>query len=195
MKVIFIIASVAFLMSCGGVTTPESHYYRLSPINKTLIETVDINQKKMTVADFTMSGMLINRNLLYVEATKPNEIKQFYYHQWHDSLVKILSGHFIKYTKLATNRDIATYNYKSFEGLLIIPSLNKMEILYSDTGSVLQVDITFEVQDKHLKTVFSKTYTVSKTYPTRDIYQLTVNYNAVLLEIYKQFIHDISGLN
>ena len=192
MKFLTLLILSLVLFSCGGVTTPETHYYRLSPVDKNKVNPIDLKKNIFTVSDFKTTGMLNNRNLLYIEGNKPNEIKQFYYHQWHDSLDAILTKHFIDYLKLAVNKSgVSSYDYKGIKGRLIRPELQKMEITYSSGSTIISMDIAFKVQDDTGEIILDKIYSASRSSNTKDIYQLTINYNDLLLEIYNNLITDL----
>lgn len=180
-----------FLSACSGVTTPDSHYYRLSTADTTN-EKYKID-KIYRLAKFKAEGMLNANNLLYVEKNRPNELKQFHYHQWQASLSSIVTENFIAFFKKTTSTNIIVHDYSVFDGYLILPVIKTMEIQYSNSAVNLVMNIEFKVK-KGSKFFLSRTYHSKKTYQTRDIYQLVSNYNEVLQDIYAQFIADISLL-
>lgn len=177
--------------ACSSVTTPDSHYYRLSASDK--VKGKSSIDKAYRVSAFKTEGMLNTNNLLYIEKDRPNELMQFHYHQWHAPLSSVLTDNFILYFNATTNSTIFEHDYSSFNGYLIIPVIKSMEIQYSDSSVDLSVNINFKVKQGS-KLILSKTYHAKKTYQTKDIYKLVSNYNEVLQQIYKSFVADISLL-
>lgn len=183
--------AIFLLSACSSVSTPDSHYYRLSSVEITnkLISIDNV----FKVSPFKAEGLLNTNNLLYIDKSRPNELKQFHYHQWHASLSSVVTENFIEFISKRTSARIVEYDYKSFDGYLIQPSIKTMEIQYADSSASLVLHIEFIVKQKG-KVIMAKTFKASKISPTKDIYQLVSHYNELLQEIFTKLVEEISLL-
>ncbi|MDH5425547.1 MAG: PqiC family protein [Gammaproteobacteria bacterium] len=192
---LFYLIFMLLLTGCGSVSTPDSHYYRLTDIKEDDVIVKAGLDAGIAVAQVKVSGLLQNRNLLYVEQGKPNEIIPFHYHLWHESLPKLLTRHFIDYLKLAGDSDnIIHYKYTADHNYRLQLSVSKMEIHYLPDASSLLLKVSIQMVDKKGVMLLNKDYSSVKSYKTRDIYQLVTHYNEVLIDVYSQFIKDVNLL-
>lgn len=185
---------ITLLTACGSISTPESHYYRLPEPSAGKNSDNKIT-KDLSISAVKVTGMLNNRNILYIEQTRPHEVIQFHYHLWHEQLSKTITDHFMSFLKeAAVNNKVTQYRFKSINGYHIEMSIKNMEIQYSTTGATLYVKADILVNDNRGVLVLDKAYESKKLYQTKDIYLLVTNYNNVLLEIYSSFATDLSRL-
>lgn len=193
MKFIVFIA-VLFLAGCGSVATPDTHYYRLAELIKNQqSETVSLT-KDLSVSLFKASGMLNNRNLLFSNEERPNEVVQLHYHLWHDALPNILTRQFIDYLKLsAGNSSVSAYRYSSVNGLHVMVTLDRMEIQYAaDTRLIIKLNM--QVKNAKGRVLLDKSYENTEAYDSSDIYQLVTRYNDILRVTYSQLLADLAVL-
>ncbi|MDH5426056.1 MAG: ABC-type transport auxiliary lipoprotein family protein [Gammaproteobacteria bacterium] len=194
MKFIVFFMAVFLLAGCGSVTTPESHYYRLADVQKEQLAGTDHFNTDVTVSLFKVSGMLNNRNLLYSNESRPNEVMQLHYHLWHDALPKIMTRQFISYLKLsASNAQVSEYRYAAVQGLHVVVSVERMEIQYS-SDSRLHVKLNVQVSNSKGSVLLDKDYENSQAYDSSEIYQLVTHYNDILIKTYSQFLEDFVAL-
>jgi len=191
-KTIFVLITL-LLISCGTVSTPESHYYRLSSDNKQYpsIKSLD---KKIRIIPFKTTGLLASSYLLYSEKHRPNEVKQYHYHQWHAPLSIVLTNKMTTALRTLLDTEVSIHDYSSFTGFMVEASLDEMEIRYVDDGASLVVNLVVTVKDWKERIVLNKTYTAEETILTKDIYVLVSNYNTVLDKIFSQFANDLASL-
>lgn len=195
MKSINLVLIILFLQSCASIKTPERHYYRLPMVNESMLLAGVKNTVELAVADFSVTGMLNNRNLLFIDSNKPNELKQFNFHFWDGSVNKILTAHFINYLKLISDDSILTkYNYSVKSGYYVKALVHVMEIEYHQQQASPNVSVDFQLFDANNKLVFEKNYKSKKSHNNKEIYSLVTSYNSLFLDVYNKFISDISSL-
>ena len=191
-KTVFVLITL-LLLSCGTVSTPESHYYRLSSDNKQY-SSIKSFDKTIRIIPFKTTGLLASSYLLYSEKQRPNEVKQYHYHQWHAPLSIVLTNKMTTALKALLDTEVSVHDYSSFTGYMVEPSLQEMEIRYVEDGAILVVKLAVIVKDKIAGIVLNKTYISEETNLTKDIYVLVSNYNTVLDNIFSQLANDLASL-
>jgi len=192
MRKIFPVVLMLLLISCGSVSTPESHYYRLSS-DKQYSNVIKLD-KKIRIMPFKTNGLLASSYLLYSEKHRPNEVKQYHYHQWHAPLSVVLTHKMTTALKDLLGTEVRIHDYSTFMGYMIEPSLEEMEIRYVDDGAILVVKLAVIVKDEKSRIVINKKYTAEEENLTKDIYVLVSNYNTVLDIIFNQLAKDMASL-
>lgn len=183
-----------FLTACSSISTPDSHYYRLKEID---ISSLSKQSLKIPISleSVKVTGLLNNRNLMYVELSHPQEVIQFHYHLWHESLPHLLSKHFTSYVKEARQHKKSNTLKDSVDNKLIARlHINNMEIQYLSNETLLYVNMNVVIMDKSGSIILDKVYSSVRKYQSKEIYQLVTNYNEVLLDVYSEILKDISLL-
>ncbi|MCW8955582.1 MAG: hypothetical protein OQL09_01765, partial [Gammaproteobacteria bacterium] len=91
---LLILLLVMSLAGCGitGKPVPQDHFYRLPEVKIDAEGSSVIDS--LQLVSVTANGLYNERNLLYVDASRPLEVNRYHYHYWLESPLTLI-GKFI----------------------------------------------------------------------------------------------------
>lgn len=196
LRILYLIPVFVFITSCVGNTKiPQDHYYRLPEIESSTVYSSPVLVDVISIDSVLASGVLDERDMLYVEEDKPDEVKYYAYRHWMDAPSKLIRQHLINYLEKTRAVSVSQVTYEEgMEGGRVIVSLLRFErsVGEDDIKALVSLRIRYK---PHGQREIQKTYSVAMEASDKTVYS-TVNAFGLSLEaIYDEWLADIKRNN
>ena len=191
-NIILLMSIFSLLTACtSSPPVPQDNFYHLATI-----QAPNKHQHKLTLVlkDFQGDGLYRERALLYINAPDPLQTRRYSYHFWIKSPTKLIRQHMASYllnSQFAEQiKDRPLLGDKHYE---ISGRIERLERMIDEGTSKVIVGLRLELSSTADRNrIFSKTYMVEKEVEGKRIHDAVESYSGALVEIYEQFVADVS---
>jgi len=193
-----IVLVLVLCVGCFGSSfIPEDHYYLL-PVEKTNVSRLDRPAvDTVAVAQITGHGLYRERSLLYIDAKKPLELKQYHYRHWVKAPMYLLQDDIVAlFRQVNYAKDVSHYDAKNASDVIVKGRLLNFEQIIASTQSTVNVSIEFEVT-KNLPDggkKWRKVYEIREKAEGQSIHKIVEAFGRALSKIYSIFLSDLEVL-
>lgn len=179
--------------SIGGQPVPQDHFYRLPQVK---IETM----KSSVVGSFqlvsvTADGLYNERNLLYVDASRPLEVGRYHYHYWIESPLSLVAKYMADAIKTSgVSAQFAGPAEKASGTARMSIQIVRFERIIDDDGFSVQVALLVSMNytaDKAER--WQKLYQVDQAVASADMQDSARAFGEALDNISRRLINDLAG--
>ena len=192
-RLIISVVLVCCLQACslGGGTAPENHYYRIPEI--TVEQQTSTGLHSVVIKPVKASGLYHERAILYVEKTRPLELKRYHYNFWSETPANLLQDALyqgLSSSKLATQ--ISREMNASRPDLIINSRIVNFERVIDD--STVDVEVALDVtvlSGKDASKSWSRRYQSTQHIDSTDMYYSAKAFGRALQQITEQLVADL----
>jgi cholesterol transport system auxiliary component len=195
MKAVISVLALVLLAACGSAApVPEDQFYRLAamgakPLSKTLFPgTLEIDR-------FVADGLTAGRPIVYSEAGKPYQVKEFHYHFWTQPPTVMLRDELVSFLRHSKVADIVvTPEMRVTPDYVLTGKIKRLEkVVGTSPKAVLEIELGLRKATGG-KLVFLDTYRVETTSDGSGVDAAVHSLNKALSSIYANFVADLSKL-
>lgn len=190
---LLILMFTVFLTGCSitGNPVPQDHFYRLPEVT---IEPQESNSiGSLQLVSVTADGLYNERNLLYVDASRPLEVNRYHYHYWLESPLTLIGKYFANALKksLVSNHFIDAGEKNSADVRMSV-KIVRFERVISDSGFSVQVAllVTMDYTARKVER-WQKMYKVDHEVDSGDMHDTASAFGDVLNSISQMLIRDL----
>ena len=193
---VLMVAAVGVLAACGSADpVPEDQFYRLRavlsspPLSKALFPgTLEIDR-------FVADGLTAGRPIVYSEAGKPFQVKEYHYHFWTQPPTVMLRDELVSYLRAAKiSNTVVTPEMRVPADYVLTGKIIRLErIIGTPPKAVLELELSLRKATGG-KLLFLETYRIEKPSDGSSVGAAVVSLNAALTAIYAKFVDDLSKL-
>jgi len=193
---VLMVAAVGVLAACGSADpVPEDQFYRLRavlsspPLSKALFPgTLEIDR-------FVADGLTAGRPIVYSEAGKPFQVKEYHYHFWTQPPTVMLRDELVSYLRAAKVSDtVVTPEMRVPADYVLTGKIIRLErIIGTPPKAVLELELGLRKATGG-KLIFLDTYRMEKQSDGSGVDAAVTSLNSALTAIYAKFVDDLSKL-
>ncbi len=190
------VAMVVFLTACGSAErVPEDQFYRLraetpsSPAARTLFKgTLEVDR-------FVADGLTAGRPIVYSEAEKPHQVKEYHYHFWTQPPTVMLRDELVTYLRAAHVSDtVVTPEMRLPADYILTGKIKRLEQVVGDQPkAVLEIELGLRKASGG-KLIFLDTYQIESPSSGSGVDDAVKSLNKSMSAIYANFVADLSKL-
>ncbi len=193
---VLVVVAAGVLAACGSADpVPEDQFYRLravmssAPLSKALFPgTLEIDR-------FVADGLTAGRPIVYSEAGKPLQVKEYHYHFWTQPPTVMLRDELVSYLRAAkVSGPVVTPEMRVPADYVLTGKIMRLErIVGTPPKAVLELELGLRKATGG-KLIFLNTYRVEKPSDGSGVDDAVNSLNAALTTIYAKFVDDLSKL-
>ncbi len=184
--------ATGFLAACGSAgVVPEDQFYRLSisapSPSKTLFPGI------MEVDRFVADGLTAGRPIVYSEAGKPYQVREFHYHFWTQPPTVMLRDELVSYLRARKVSDmVVTPEMRVNPDYILTGKIKRLEKIVGDPPkAVLELELGLR-KTSGGKIILLDTYRVEAEANGSGVDDAVKALNGALTKIYANFVQDLS---
>ncbi|MDA1089485.1 MAG: ABC-type transport auxiliary lipoprotein family protein [Proteobacteria bacterium] len=200
MKNVFLVAlalvSAGLVSACGSAAlVPEDQYYRLRAEIPSTSSSKLILPGTLEVDRFVADGLTAGRPIVYSEAGKPYQVKEFHYHFWTQPPTVMLRDELVSYLRARNVSDaVVTPEMRVPPDYVLIGQIKRLEkIVGTPPKAVLEIELGVRKASGG-KLVFFNTYRIETQSSGNGVDDAVGSLNTSLTSIYAKFVDDLSKL-
>lgn len=185
----------AFVAACASAPpVPEDQYYRLkavvadgaSPAKTLFPGTIEIDR-------FVADGVTAGRPIVYSEAGKPYQVKEYHYHFWTQPPTVMLRDELIAYLRAAgVAKAVVTPEMRVAADYVLTGKIIRLEkVIGQPPKAVLEVELGVRKATGGAL-IFLNTYRIESASDGPGVDDAVHALNAALSEVYGQFVADLA---
>lgn len=188
------LAGAGLLAACGSAApVPEDQFYRLraappeAPVVKPLFPgTLEIDR-------FVADGLTAGRPIVYSEAGKPYQVKEYHYHFWTQPPTVMLRDELVTYLRAAKIADsVVTPELRVPADYVLTGKINRLEkVVGTPPKAVLELELGLRKATGG-KLVFLDSYRIETEAGDDGVAAAVRSLNGALSAIYAEFIADLA---
>ncbi|MFW2374859.1 MAG: ABC-type transport auxiliary lipoprotein family protein [Gammaproteobacteria bacterium] len=193
-----LLLSILFILvlsacSISGEPVPQDHFYRLPQVN---IETRNTSVlDSLQLVSVTADGLYNERNLLYVDASRPLEVGRYHYHYWVESPLTLVAKYLaeaIKTSNVAMQftgpKDKASVNARM--SIQIV----RFERIIDDSGYSVRVGLLVDMDYRQANPGhWQKLYQLDQAVDSSDMQDSVRAFGEALNSISRMLIKDLGN--
>ena len=196
MKSLFVmLILIGYLSACGitGKPIPQDHFYRLPQANIDAAKSSSLESLQLVAV--TADGLYNERNLLYVDASRPLEISRYHYHYWLESPLTLIAKFMSE--ALQSSRVAAQFSgpgdKPGAQARMLIQIVHFERIIEANSISV-KVSLKVSVDNQGNKSdSWQKLYNHDQVVASNDMHDTARAFGEALNTIAQMLINDLSG--
>lgn len=181
-----------FLVACGGAqVVPEDQFYRLQADKpaagkKLFSGTLEVDR-------FVADGLTAGRPIVYSEAEKPYQVKEYHYHFWTQPPTVMLRDELVTYLRHAGIADVVvTPEMRLAADYVLTGKIKRLEkVIGTPPRAVLEIELGLR-KSAGGKLVFLDTYRMETVSSGDGVGDAVASLNKSLSAIYGKFVADLS---
>ena len=180
------------LNACGGApVVPDDQFYRLQAakpsVGKKLFPgTIEVDR-------FVADGLTAGRPIIYSEAGKSYQVKEYHYRFWTQPPTVMLRDELVTYLRHARIADVVvTPEMRLAADYVLIGKIRRLEnIIGTPPKAVLEIELGLR-KSSGGKLIFLDTYRVEMESSGKGVDNAVASLNTALTSIYGKFVDDLS---
>jgi len=188
------LVSAGILSACGSVApVPEDQFYRLRAKAPSTALSKPLLQGTLVVERFVADGLTAGRPLVFSEAGKPYQVKEFHYHFWTQPPTVMLRDELVNYLRARKVADVVvTPEMRVTPDYVLIGKINRLEkVNGSPPKAVLEIELGVR-KVRGGKLVILDTYRVETQSSGSGVDAAVESLNISLTDVYAEFIAALS---
>lgn len=189
---------ITTLLGCATQEpVPENNFYRLE-IDAPQRLAVPILSGTLAVGRFEGNGLVGGRAMIYSEASRPLQLRQYHYHNWIESPPRLLQEQLVLFLRSAgvAKRVISTGTGVNTDYLVSGKIQKLLESRSSDGASVtVGLELTL-IQTKDMQILLLKDYEQTEIVAKENtMHDVVTAYGLAVSKLYKVFLQDMRAQN
>lgn len=188
------LVSAGLVTACGSVApVPEDQYYRLRAEMPSASSSKVLLPGTLEVDRFVADGLTAGRPIVYSEAGKPYQVKEFHYHFWTQPPTVMLRDELVSYLRARKVSDaVVTPEMRVPPDYVLIGQIKRLEkIVGTPPKAVLEIELGVRKASGG-KLVFLDTYRIETQSSGNGVDDAVGSLNTSLTSIYAKFVDDLS---
>ncbi len=183
------------LNACGGgaPVVPDDQFYRLQAAEPSVSK--KLFSGTLEVDRFVADGLMAGRPIVYSEAGKSYQVKEFHYHFWTQSPTVMLRDELVTYLRRAKISDtVVTPELRISADYVLSGKIKRLEkIIGEQPKTALEIELGLK-KAAGGKLIFLDTYRMETDSDGKGVGDAVASLNKSLSAIYAKFITDLSKL-
>ena len=190
-----ILLSMLSLAGCGitGKPVPQDHFYRLPEVKVEVQDSSALDS--LQLVSVTADGLYNERNLLYVDASRPLEVSRYHYHYWIESPLTLVGKYMVDAIKTShiASQFSGPGEQASADARMSI-QIVRFERIIGSAGVSVQVVLLVTMDYRPGKGErWQKLYKTDKSIDSTDMQDTARAFGDALNSISQMLIHDMAG--
>ncbi len=193
---VLVVAAAGVLAACGTADpVPEDQFYRLRAVMSSAPLTKVLFPGTLEIERFVADGVTAGRPIVYSEAGKPYQVKEYHYHFWTQPPTVMLRDELVSYLRVAKISDaVVTPEMRVPVDYVLTGKIMRLErIIGKPSKAVIELELGLRKATGG-KLIFLDTYRIEKQSDGSGVGSAVKSLNAALTAIYAKFVDDLSKL-
>lgn len=191
---ILAVVAAALLTACAQPEVPTDHFYRLqvaappAPLATARLDgTVEV--------ELTADGLVDGRNIIYSDAGKPNELREYHYHFWTEPPKVMLRDQLIAYLRASgVASKVVTHEMRAGPQYVINGKIKRLEkIAGNQPRAMVELELALMRADTG-KLLVLGTYGIGVDAKSDTVPAAITAIDKALAQIFAKFVADIAGM-
>ncbi len=195
-RLIPVLALALVLTACGSAErVPEDQFYRLSAAPPSKPAAKPLFPGTIEVDRFVADGLTAGRPIVYSEAGKPYQVKEYHYHFWTQPPTVMLRDELVTYLRRAkVASTVVTPEMRVRADFVLTGKIRRLEkIVGTPPKAVLELELGLRKASGG-KLIFLDTYRMESPSDGSGVDAAVYSLNKSLSAIYGKFVADLSKL-
>ena len=195
-RLIPVFALALVLTACASAPpVPEDQFYRLKAVLPSKPAAKPLFPGTIEVDRFVADGLTAGRPIVYSEAGKPYQVKEFHYHFWTQPPTVMLRDELVSYLRQAkVSSTVVTPEMRVPPDFVLTGKIKRLEkITGASPKAVLELELGLRKATGG-KLIFLDTYQIESPSDGSGVDDAVKSLNKSLSAIYDQFVADLSKL-
>lgn len=188
------LAGVGLLAACGSAEpVPEDQFYRLQAAAPEAPAAEARFPGTLEIDRFVADGVTAGRPIVYSEAGKPYQVKEYHYHFWTQPPTVMLRDELVAYLRAAKVSDaVVTPELRVPADYVLTGKIKRLEKIVGDPPkAVLELELGLRKATGG-KLVFLETYRIETEASGAGVDAAVRSLNGALSSIYAKFVADLA---
>lgn len=181
--------------ACGSAApVPEDQFYRLKAIRAEAAATGKmLFPGTIEIDRFVADGVTAGRPIVYSEAGKPYQVKEYHYHFWTQPPTVMLRDELISYLRAANvAKAVVTPEMRVSAEFVLTGKIIRLEkVIGSPPAAVLEIELGVRKATGG-ELIFLKTYRIESASDGPGVDDAVHALNTALTQVYGQFVADLA---
>ena len=194
-KAVISTLALVLLAACGSAApVPEDQFYRLSAVMTVAPQSKTLFPGTLEIDRFVADGLTAGRPIVYSEAGKPFQVKEFHYHFWTQPPTVMLRDELVTYLRRAKVADIVvTPEMRVSPDYVLTGKIKHLEQITGEPSrTLLEVELSVR-RPTGGKLLFLKTYRIENE-SSGGVAAAVESLNTALSILYSDFVVDLMKL-
>lgn len=186
--------SVGFVAACGSAPpVPEDQFYRLRAKAPSTTFSKAILPGTLEIERFVADGLTAGRPIVYSEAGKPYQVREYHYHFWTQPPTVMLRDELVSYLRARkVSNAVVTPEMRVPPDYVLIGKIKRLEkIVGSPPKAVLELELGVRSATGG-KLVLLDTYRIETQASGNGVDDAVESLNISLTDAYAEFVADLS---
>lgn len=193
---VLVVAAAGVLAACGSADpVPEDQFYRLRAVMSSAPLTKVLFPGTLEIDRFVADGLTAGRPIVYSEAGKPFQVKEYHYHFWTQPPTVMLRDELVSYLRAAkVSGTVVTPEMRVPADYVLTGKIMRLErIIGTPPKAVIELELGLRKATGG-KLIFLDTYRIEKESDGSGVDAAVTSLNTALTAIYAKFVDDLSKL-
>lgn len=185
----------AFVAACGSAPpVPEDQFYRLKAVRaETAAPAKTLFPGTIEIQRFVADGVTAGRPIVYSEAGKPYQVKEYHYHFWTQPPTVMLRDELIAYLRAAgVAKAVVTPEMRVAADYVLTGKIIRLEkVIGQPPKAVLEIELGVRKATGGTL-IFLETYRIESASDGPGVDDAVHALNAALSEVYGRFVADLA---
>lgn len=181
--------------ACGSAPpVPEDHFYRLKAVrSESAALAKPLFPGTMEIERFVADGVTAGRPIVYSEAGKPYEVKEYHYHFWTQPPTVMLRDELVSYLRAAhVAKEVVIPEMRVAADYVLTGKIMRLEkVIGTPPKAVLELELAVRKATGG-NLIFLKTYRVESVSESESVDDAVRALNAALSTVYGKFVADLA---
>ncbi len=180
--------------ACGSAPpVPEDQFYRLRAVRGADAAAKMLFPGTLEIDRFVADGVTAGRPIVYSEAGKPYQVKEYHYHFWTQPPTVMLRDELIAYLRAAgVAKAVVTPEMRVAADYVLTGKIIRLEkVIGSPPKAVLEIELGVR-KAAGGNLLFLKTYRIEATSDGEGVDDAVQALNAALSDVYGRFVSDLA---
>jgi ABC-type uncharacterized transport system auxiliary subunit len=188
------LVSAGLITACGAAApVPEDQYYRLRALAPSSQFSKPLLPGTLEIYRFVADGLTAGRPIVYSEAGKPYQVKEYHYHFWTQPPTVMLRDELVTYLRARKVADVVvTPEMRVPPDYVLIGKINRLEkVVGTPPMAVLEIELAVRKASGG-KLIILDTYRVETQSSGTGVDAAVEALNISLTDAYAEFVADLS---
>lgn len=189
MKNLLLIFLMFALTGCATPpAAPTDHFYRLStPDSKDCGKPLDTDVLRLDM--FRSTGLLRERNIIYINSPESIEFNSYYYHLWHESPAYLIRDHLLDYLRHCDAAKKVTAATDVPARLMVHGDVTELMQVRDDGPGYISIVLELQLRETGAaKPLLLNAYREQEPIASDDMQAIVAAFSRGLVRIYQRFL-------
>ena len=189
--------TMAFVMALAGCSisgkpVPQDHFYRLPQASSEILSSSTLDS--LQLVSVSADGLYNERNLLYVDASRPLEIGRYHYHYWVESPSSLIGKYISEAIKAShVSAQFTGPGEKATASARLSIQIVRFERVIDESGVSVQVALLVTMNYTTNSERWQKLYQIDQPVESSDMQDTARAFGEALNSISRMLIKDLSN--